>query len=276
MSNVSPLKHNAAPTADTSNPHMTTVPPSAQTFARLIPIGFLLLTQAGCGGGGTSTPAPATPAPTPIVLEASWSFDNLSGPTAPNAKSSYLSASLNSVKLVPGKVGTAIEFDPALSVSAVIVPLNDAKIDFSAAHLSAAMWIRPTTLDAGATYHLIGTNFSSNVQLVGGKVTLFLRPPTGSSETQDLIVQSVTSIAVGVWQHVAVTYDGLTARVYINGNLDASQSILHGIADLQNTAFYIGSMVPETGHKFAFPGAIDEAYFGAKVLSSADINGMAH
>ena len=132
-----------------------------------------LLVVSGCGGGGAATSpggtqgaseknlaAPATPTSGQQTVIAGcraaadsgrvayWSFDNVSAATAFNTKFAAFHASLNSVSVVPGVVGQALQFDSALNQSYAEINVwsggATTKAIFPDAHISVAMWINPT------------------------------------------------------------------------------------------------------------------------------------
>ena len=196
--------------------------------------------------------------------EAQWSFDNVSGAMAFNTKFAALHASLNSVSVVPGVMGQALQFDSSLNQSYAEINVTPGGAatwpHFPDAHISVAMWINPTRIEAGATYHLFGGGYfggqSFHVRIVDGKLALVLNALNTGGSGEDLIVQSSASVAPGHWQHVAVTYDGLIARVYLNGMLDVAKNISHPVSDAYNT-LYIGGL-PNSEGNMTFPGAVDE------------------
>ena len=64
---------------------------------------------------------------------------------------------------------------------------------------------------------------------------------------------SDTALTSGVWSHIAATYDGTTAKIYINGNLSQSATWTNGVTD-SGTPLLIGS---RSGTTF-YGGQIDE------------------
>jgi uncharacterized repeat protein (TIGR02543 family) len=82
-----------------------------------------------------------------------------------------------------------------------------------------------------------------------------------------------TPLTIGVWHHIAVTYDGATARIYIDGNLDASKSasgvVNNGAGDL-----YLGfNPIRNAVESFysSLNGAIDEFKWFNRALSPGEV-----
>jgi hypothetical protein len=74
-------------------------------------------------------------------------------------------------------------------------------------------------------------------------------------------------LPIGTWAHVAVTFDGTTARFYLNGVQTGSGSFSFGL-DTQ-AALHFGSDDPSGGN--AFNGALDEIRLYDQVLTVAEI-----
>ena len=74
-------------------------------------------------------------------------------------------------------------------------------------------------------------------------------------------------LPIGTWTHVAVTFDGTTARFYLNGVQTGSGSFSFGL-DTQ-AALHFGSDDPNGGN--AFNGALDEIRIYDQVLTGAEL-----
>jgi chitodextrinase len=75
------------------------------------------------------------------------------------------------------------------------------------------------------------------------------------------------SVTPGKWQHVAGTYDGTTARIYVDGALAASRSFSGNVGD--SATWRIGAYgVTPAG---AFDGTIDEVRLYSRALSATEI-----
>jgi ribosomal protein S17E len=95
---------------------------------------------------------------------------------------------------------------------------------------------------------------------------LHFNGPTGNFD-----VASPASVADGQWHHVAVAYDGAadTARLYVDGNLAASQG---GIAlNITTGAIRIGRTLPDAGGGNPFKGMMDDVRVWNTARSSAEI-----
>jgi hypothetical protein len=79
------------------------------------------------------------------------------------------------------------------------------------------------------------------------------------------------TLTQGVWTHVAVTFDGTTARFYINGAETGNGSFSFG--QDKDSALHFGSDDPNGGN--AFNGALDDIRLYDTVLSAAEIKTLA-
>jgi hypothetical protein len=53
-------------------------------------------------------------------------------------------------------------------------------------------------------------------------------------------VQAVTALAANAWHHIAATYDGANARIYLNGKQDNSAALTGNITSETGDTVYIG------------------------------------
>src|SRR3954452_1275649 len=127
-----------------------------------------------------------------------------------------------STAYVTGKVGPAFQFD-GTTESEVIVSDSQSLRPLNAITIDA--WINPSPASTGFDCVL----FKGSTGSAGGQpYSLFVNGPNhgivvriGNDSTSDA-VGSNTGLPAGVYTHVAVTYDGTTIRIYINGTLDVS------------------------------------------------------
>ena len=228
---------------------------------------------AACGGGGGGGSGTVTQ---DLGDTAYWPFDSVAGNASPNTKFAGLDAVLNSATLVPGRVGNALQLDANLPQSYAEIPITpggEIVVDFPGDDISVALWARPTQIGATATYILLGGGSggqqSFHVRVVGGKVAFFLNKAP-SIGTEDLIATSTTALTTATWTHIAVTFDGTVATIYLNGVVDATVVMPHRVEQVINR-LYVGGRQLTTGTPDIFPGAIDELVLTQRVLTPAEI-----
>jgi len=207
----------------------------------------------------------------PLAADAAWTFRTAASASAPSAYFNFSEAAgttaidrsgngndaalLNGAAWTAGRIGGGLRFD---GVDDAMQLPNSQTLAFSGAFTVEA-WIAPATFDrerffwwtpsAMMTLRADGTVVPVAV-LTGGQVGFV----------------SNWSVAAGVWSHVAITYDGATLRLYING-MDAGSRPASGTL--------IPSSPPQAaliGGSSGFAGLLDEVKFYRRSLSPAEIS----
>ncbi|MDB6064155.1 MAG: LamG domain protein jellyroll fold domain protein [Pedosphaera sp.] len=111
---------------------------------------------------------------------------------------------------------------------------------------------RPSTVNAGSG---LGWNF---------------RMYNGVDTSRSIDITGGSGYIIGNWYHVVATYDGSVGRLYVNGSLVASQSVVGSYAPNTDTIqFCIGGFFDATENPFN--GSIDEVALYTNVLSPTQI-----
>ena len=150
-------------------------------------------------------------------------------------------------RLIQGKLGKALAFDG--ENDAVVV--NDAT--FGAENITLMGWFNPNA--AVTNRPLIVKKGSFSVGFTNNDELQFVAQPNDTS------VESVSRFQVGEWIHFAVTYDGKTMQVYIDGELQNEQPNDIPIAQSEDD-LVIGE---------GFTGSIDAVGFYNKALTEDEI-----
>ncbi len=169
-----------------------------------------------------------------------------------------------------GKVGQAFNFDGVDDY--VQTPLQ------MTPQTTIEAWVNPSILTGG---HMDGTlpgitrrsiagtaDFGVDlaIGLYGGKLGAIYKPPTGISA----LLQSNIVVQTGTWYHVAVTIDGTTARLYVNGNLEASGATATNYTP--HTDFRIGRVSCCAADMFG--GLVDEVGVYNRALTATEISSI--
>jgi GH43 family beta-xylosidase len=85
---------------------------------------------------------------------------------------------------------------------------------------------------------------------------------------------SNTKLSIGNWYHVAVTYDGILVRLYINGVLDSNQPAVTLRFGVVNEPLYLGADFPG-GDEF-FNGTIRDARLYGRALTDTQVAALAN
>jgi hypothetical protein len=204
-----------------------------------------------------------------------WKLDDGTGSaTARDSSGQGNNGSLISVNAdmgwVPGKSGTALELDGLGWVNVAPSTSIDGIVD----QVTVASWIylEGTVIRYGtAASRQIGSGIQQHyhVSLNGDvKPTLFIT--TGLDDVALLTAKD--AVVPRTWVHLAGTYDGMNARLYVNG-VEAASQPLTGTFAPDTTALIIGgngndaSGVPTE----LFPGRLDEVMLYHRALSAAEI-----
>lgn len=121
-----------------------------------------------------------------------------------------------------------------------------------------------TTTGVGTTGSF--TSLTSNL----GKLVAGVSNNTVWTLGTNLVVQSTTTSWDTNWHHVAATYDGLTAKVFVDGAEQASSNLALSLSD-NNLPLYIGnSLGKEQGENRSsyFAGSLDEIRISDQARSS--------
>jgi hypothetical protein len=87
-------------------------------------------------------------------------------------------------------------------------------------------------------------------------------------------VSSSNNATLNKWSHVALTYDGSTIKLYINGSLEASNS-QSGSINTTTNLLYIGDHVHNSSDYY-FDGRVDDVAIWNVALSQSQIQGYMH
>jgi hypothetical protein len=217
------------------------------------------------GNRTTATPVTVTVdnAAPPPGLVAAYGFEEGSGSATADGSGRGKSGTVVGASWTGGRFGSALSFDGV-----------DDRVDlpglgtFYDGAFTYEAWVKKAGAkkDAG----LVGTWVSGQqggpmlwVEYASGRYFLTLN--AGSPNYLD----STQSPAVGVWQHVAATYDGVTARFYVDGVEVASRAFSGNVGD--SDAWRIGAYgLSASGF---FDGVIDEVRIYDRALSRSEIEG---
>lgn len=142
--------------------------------------------------------------------------------------------------------------------------------------LTLGAWVRTTDADgmvalrAGTTWQLSLADGAAHARLV----TDSPNPATGKSYTT-LDIDGATPIADGTWHHVALTYDGATLQLWVDGALDAEGPIA-GAPQAGTGQLHLGGYHYGSGECCYLAGAIDDVRLYERALSAAEVAVLAN
>src|SRR6185295_1079039 len=161
-----------------------------------------------------------------------------------------------------GKFGSALSFN---GTNARVFVNSATSLNLSSA-MTLEAWVQPTAAQSG--WRTIIQRETDSYFLNGSNDSGALRPSGGGTLAGGTIFTSATTpMTVGVWTHLALTYDGAVLNLYVNGALAATQA---GSGAIQATAnpLWIGGNSPYGEY---FQGLIDEVRVYTRALSQSEI-----
>jgi Concanavalin A-like lectin/glucanases superfamily len=216
------------------------------------------------GNGGVATLDVTYTPPDPSGLVAAYNFDEGAGPTLTDYSTSANDGTLDGATwTTSGKYGGALSFDG--TNDRVIVGASSSLDLVRGMTLEA--WIQPTVGQRG--WRTIIHREQSSYYLHASMGSALLQPVGGGhfSKAISTVVRSPTSLPVGAWSHLAVTYDGAELRLYINGALVASTPETGDISQTTEP-LSIGGNGPYGEY---FEGLIDEVRIYNRALGPSEI-----
>ncbi len=160
-----------------------------------------------------------------------------------------------------GKYGSALVFN---GTNALVTVSNSTTLQLNAA-MTLEAWVNPTTVGSafGDVIYKGNDNYYLEATSPGGG-----EPGGGGTfGSSDVILYGTTALAVNTWSYVAVTYDGGTLRLYVNGTEVASRMQPGAIVTSTNPLQIGGDNL----YNQFFKGMIDEVRIYNRALSAAEI-----
>ena len=165
-----------------------------------------------------------------------------------DSTTNHLDATKTNVTFSPGEVGQAMLFGASSAADVADSPL----LDVTALTLEA--WVRPSQLPTnGNVFDILDVDRQYNLRLrADGTLTSTLVGGAALSPT-------TAHLMVDQWAHVAVTYDGDAAAIYINGTASATATGGGTLGTSGTTGMSIGAdNNPSGSDRSWFVGLIDE------------------
>ena len=241
------------------------------------PDSFTYTITDGHGGAATGTVdvtvvAAAPPPSGTEGLVLALGFDEASGATALDASGGGRHGTIREAVRVAGKSGGALRFDGVNDW--VTVPDTTASTLDLTTGMTIEAWVNPAALsgwetvvlkERGAGLLSYGLYAHDGGIEAGGEEV-----PAGyvRAGAADRAVRGTVALPQDTWTHLAVTYDGDTQRIYVNG-VEAGSRAQTGPIAVGNGALRIGGNNAFTNEFFS--GVIDEVRIYNRALTAAEI-----
>ena len=165
-----------------------------------------------------------------------------------------------------GKFGKALDFDPASSENLQVANTSNRIIPSGNTAFTSSMWINSDSVTTATvksvmtneTYTVSGFRYGINSS---SKLQFW---STESGGTTDLT--STTTLSTGTWYYIVMAYDGSSAKLYINGKLEATDTSASIVSNTNNI-----TIANAIGGKEYFDGKIDEIKFYTSALTEDEI-----
>ncbi|MXR67672.1 hypothetical protein GNT65_03140 [Shewanella sp. JBTF-M18] len=151
------------------------------------------------------------------------------------------------------------------------------EITFDFGGISMAMWIKPLAINDQDIYPLLGGWYgdvqSNKLRINQGHLELLIYDASGFFP--EVAVRSRSKLSNDRWYHIALVHDGQQANAYIDGELDASQTLDRKVSSVMNDLFIGGipSGYANVGQA-RFSGIIDEVVMSERIFSAKDVRAI--
>lgn len=194
-------------------------------------------------------------------LQAYWKFDETSGSTAADASGNGHTATWAGTlgsQWAAAKINNGASLNGTDNFLTFTPPANIGNA------FTLAGWCFVHGAVSGNQYMIaLGANDVNEITIFNSHIRVVTNPSTG------FIMDSVFTVTVDTWFHVAFAWDGTTMSLYVNGSLDSSHASTSNAADATS---YIGEYAAGPGH--FYNGKIDELGIWNIALSQANITAL--
>ena len=199
---------------------------------------------------------------TPGGLVAAFGFNEGAGVQVTDASGQGNTGTISSATWSPaGKFGAALSFN---GTSSWVTVADAASLDLTSG-MTIEAWVNPA----------VGTGWRTIVlkESAGGLAYAFYsannasRPAGFVHTNSDVGLNGTAAVALNTWTHLALTFDGSTLRMFVNGGQVSSMGV-SGVATMSNGALRIGGNAVWGEY---FKGLIDEVRIYNRALSTAEI-----
>ncbi|MBP9702489.1 tail fiber domain-containing protein [Candidatus Woesebacteria bacterium] len=149
---------------------------------------------------------------------------------------------------------------------------DDASLSFSNNTMSASYWVKRNGNPSSAEYIMlkgITTWEYASAITTAGKIISWLFTSAGATVAT---VTSNLSVTDNEWHHVAITSNGSTIAVYIDGQLDNNSTSFTSAMTNTASSFYVGDRSDIANSEFQ--GSLDELMITGTALSSSQVRNI--
>jgi len=212
-----------------------------------------------------------------------WTFDEGIGIVANDVSGNGNTGAINGASYVAGHDNTALSFD---GTNEVVIP-DAASLNVQLFTISA--WVYPTSRDGVVDIIVNKEVAPSNRQyelgirgilvpggtIPAGNIVFNISGISGQPNNYNGWVDGHASIPLNTWTHVALTFNGNTAKVLVNGSVTRTLAGLSGIIPTTTAPLKIGNRSLPLGAQASFSGLIDEVKVYNRALADCEVSRLA-
>jgi len=198
----------------------------------------------------------------PTGLVGAYGFEETTGTTVTDSSPAGNTGTINgATRTTTGKFGRALSFNGTTNW----VTVGDAtSLRFSTGFTLEA-WVNPTATTGWRTVALKEQTGGLAWALYANTDTN--RPSGHVTTTTEFDIRGTAQVPANAWTHLAVTYDGATLRLYVNGAQASSKAVTGTIATSTGALRIGGNNIWSEW----FTGQIDEIRMYSRALSASEI-----
>jgi beta-lactam-binding protein with PASTA domain len=216
-------------------------------------------------GLGATAPTVNAVAPGADALVAAYGFNEGIGASVTDSSGNAQHGTVaGATWSTAGKFGGALSFDG----SGDMVTVNDSPLLDLTTGMTLQAWVRPTALSGWRTAILKEAPSSLAYALYAHDNAP--RPAGYVRIGGEVAANGSTQLPLNTWSHIAVSFDGATLRMYVNGTLVGSRGISGSILTSTNPLRIGGNAV--WGEYFS--GLIDEVWIHRRALAQSEIQAL--
>jgi YD repeat-containing protein len=166
--------------------------------------------------------------------------------------------------ITPARLTAGLRFTKDASKIAVR-PDNDAALNFGATDFTMALWVKWSSLDGE---QVMVDKCDNACASIGWSLT---KLSNHSVLFAPLVQSSASAVVAGQWYHLAVTRDGSTARIYLDGSQIAQATV--GTIPVSMQPVWLGERAG--AQTFPLNGVMDEVAIWGRALSATEIQALA-
>ncbi|MEM3396043.1 MAG: fibronectin type III domain-containing protein [Thermoplasmata archaeon] len=194
-----------------------------------------------------------------------WDFNEASSSIVHDLSGNNNNGTISGATWTEGVFGSALEFDGTDDI--VSVP-KSASLSITS-QITLECWIKPVIPYYSYYPSIITSQYDwDRPELVGGSPGSKHYTFEGELANGNRFSIAGPDLQNGVWYHIVGTYDGLSAKLYINGSLVGIHNVT-GVLKTPTGDLRFGDR--DSGYMHAYPGIIDEVAIYSRALNGSEI-----